>query len=104
PGVRASPPAPGKTPPVGSRSVAISRRHGSAPVRIKHVEGGEILPVSGTRDHPGPLWARHGSAAGDLNARSRVGIGGSGCSNCPDSGPGRVAGSELVPNAQWLGR
>jgi hypothetical protein len=29
----------------------MMRRHGSAPGRIKHVEGGEIFAASGTRDH-----------------------------------------------------
>jgi hypothetical protein len=28
----------------------MTRRHGSAPGRVKHVEGGEIFPASGTRD------------------------------------------------------
>jgi hypothetical protein len=42
--------------------------------------------------------------AGDLNARSRVGIIGSACSNRPDSGPSRVAGSQLASDAQRLER
>jgi hypothetical protein len=42
--------------------------------------------------------------AGDLNARSRVGIIGSACSNCADSGPSRVAGSHLASDAQRLER
>src|SRR6516225_535397 len=41
--------------------------------------------------------------AGELNARSRVGIGGSVCANFPDRGPGRVAGSELVSKCRMVG-
>jgi len=43
-----------------SRPVTMTRTHGSASGRINHVEGGELLPVSGTRDHPrtvmGSVW------------------------------------------------
>ena len=61
---------------------------------------------AGERDERSPwtVMARHGSPAGDLNARSRMGIGRGACSNRPDSGPSRVAGSQLASDAQRLER
>jgi hypothetical protein len=35
-----------------SGSAAVMRGHGSAQGRIKHLEGVEIMPASGTRDYP----------------------------------------------------
>jgi hypothetical protein len=79
--------------------VTMMRRHGSAPGRIKHLKSGEVMPARGTRA-PRTVMRK---PAGELNARSRVGIGGSVCANCPDRGPGRVAGSELVSKCRMVG-
>jgi hypothetical protein len=89
---------------VCSKSETMSRSRGSGRGCIRHPEGSEIVPASGTKDHPWIVMAQHGSPAGDLNARSRVGIGGCACSNRTNWGPGRVAGSELLSNAQRLER
>src|SRR6516164_4318076 len=62
------------------------------------------MPASGTKDHPGPLWLGMEAPQETSNARSRVGIIGSACSNRPDSGPSRVAGSQLASDAQRLER
>jgi hypothetical protein len=67
-------------------------------------DGGEIASASGTKDHCWTVMTWAWTPAGDLNARSRIGISGSAHSDCPDSRPGRVAGSARVSNAQRLGR
>ena len=78
-----------------SRGLGWAAQNAMTAARSRRQAGREITP--------GPLCS-YGSPAGDLNARSRVGIGRGACSNRLDRGPGRVAGSGLVPNAQWLGR
>ena len=69
---------------------------------IGHHDGGEIALASGTRDHRWTVMTWAWTPAGDLNAHSRVGIVGSACSKRHDRGPGGVAGSGLVSNAQRL--
>jgi hypothetical protein len=87
-----------------SKYARTSLRHGSASDRIRHPEGGEMASASGTRDHRWTVMTWAWTPAGDLNARSWISISGSTCSNRPNSGPRRVAGSGLVFDAKRLGR
>ena len=76
-----------RVPAASSNCATMNGRHGSAADRVRHPEGGEIMPASGTKDHPWSVMARHGSPAGDLNARSRMGIGRGACCHRLDRGP-----------------
>ena len=87
-----------------SGSERMSRRHGSAPDRIRHPEGGEIASAGGTRDHRWTVitWAE--KPAGDLNTRSRIGIGRGACSTASVGVQARPLGpgSYTMPNG-WNG-
>ena len=63
----------------------MSRSRGLARGCTGRHDGGEIASASGTRDHRWPVMTWAWTPAGDLNARSRVGI----------SALGRLAGVEL---------
>ena len=69
-----------------SKCATMNGRHGSAPGRIRHPEGRRDH-VSRTKDHLWTVMGRHGSPAGDLNARSRMGIGRGACCHRLDRGP-----------------
>src|SRR6516165_5407905 len=93
-----------RRPAASSKCARMSRSRGSERDCTGHREVGEIASASGTRDHRWTVMTWAWTPAGDLNARSRVGIIGSACSNRPDSGPSRVAGSQLASDAQRLER